>query len=70
MLPWRTARRVHDLAPREGVSALLTDMPTREVECQHAGVLIDLDTPADLEILTRASANRSGVETARGATVL
>jgi molybdenum cofactor cytidylyltransferase len=47
LLPWAAAGRVRDLAAEEGVNALVARVPLVEFACDAAGVVDDLDVPAD-----------------------
>ncbi len=51
VLPWDVARQVPDLPADRGVNALVERYPDRVVELAvlDAGVIVDVDTPADLE---------------------
>ncbi len=52
LLPWHMARLVKTSAPGEGLNALMARAPSREIECQSAGILVDLDTPAEYQAFT------------------
>jgi molybdenum cofactor cytidylyltransferase len=69
LLPWRMAEQLHDLAPDEGVNALMAGAPSREIECGHPGILFDLDTPGDFESFARADSSPCTSETDHQAAV-
>jgi molybdenum cofactor cytidylyltransferase len=47
LFPWPLAAEVDDLADEEGVNAIVQRHKVRELACDDAGVLADLDTPED-----------------------
>jgi molybdenum cofactor cytidylyltransferase len=53
-LPWSCARDVGELAPQEGVNALVARMPLREIAFTTPAVLDDVDSPADFARLAAA----------------
>jgi molybdenum cofactor cytidylyltransferase len=53
-LPWTCARQVGELAPEEGVNALVARTPLREIEFATAAILDDVDSPADVARLAAA----------------
>lgn len=54
LFPWRLAAEIGQLEAGEGVNALLRRHPVRELACEAAEVLDDLDTPQDYQRLLRA----------------
>jgi CTP:molybdopterin cytidylyltransferase MocA len=69
LLSWSMARDVQELAPHEGLNSLVARIAAREIECECAGILVDLDTQADYETVARAAADCGDFETARSAAV-
>lgn len=53
LLPWIWRRRLHDLSDDEGINALMSRLPTREICVNHQGCVDDLDTRADYERILR-----------------
>jgi molybdenum cofactor cytidylyltransferase len=51
LLPWPLAAQVHQLGPAEGIDALLTRFPYRELAVMGDAIHRDLDTPAEYERL-------------------
>jgi molybdenum cofactor cytidylyltransferase len=58
LLPWSTARDVHQLAPEDGVNSLVERLQVRDIDCGTPTVLDDLDNLADYD---RLAANAAGL---------
>jgi molybdenum cofactor cytidylyltransferase len=66
LLPWSAAAQVKELAPHEGVNAVVARLPLREVACDLPGAFDDVDVPADYARLADAwPAPAAGGETGR-----
>ena len=55
LFPWTLSGQVHGLDRDQGVHVLLQRHSIREIACQKAGVLGDMDTPDDYRQLLRRS---------------
>ncbi len=51
LFPWPLAAPIDELAPDEGLNALLARHPVHTIEGDARAVLEDLDTPEDYERL-------------------
>ena len=47
LFPWPFAGQVAGLGAEEGINAMLARNPVRQIECEDAAVLDDMDTPDD-----------------------